>query len=276
MHKFFIILFIIATITLSCQKKNPYIINKPECVVWNPITRTYLISNAGSGIILSLKNKFTFKVFNKTQLVSPKGMKIQGNTLFVTDINRLVGLNTQTGKKTYEYKFAQDAFLNDVETSADNMVYISDTNKNNIVMMNLQDRKPDFFTHKELSKPNGLYYVKGDSSGLLYIVSFRKEAPVQVLNLTSRELFSIPNSAVSMADGIARQNDGTWLISSWADSTIYKFSPDFSVKSALRGKFSTPADFFLNIPKVELAIPMFETNQISFVTKTETTIVENN
>jgi sugar lactone lactonase YvrE len=271
MRNLIIILLVLSAFNLSCKKDSPYHIRKPESVVWNPVTQTYLISNAGSGIILSLKNKFEFFVFNKAKLVSPKGMAIQGNTLYVADLNRVVGFDLKKGKKTYELDIPGARFLNDVAAAPDNTIYISDTETNSIVILDPATNKLDFFRHKDLSRPNGLYFIRQDGTDFLYICSFRPNAPVQLLNLKTRELTSIPKTETTNADGITRETDGSWLVSSWADSTVYKYSPDFSVRSSLQDKYRSPADIFYSLENKELAIPEFETNLIKFISQADTT-----
>ncbi len=274
MRKLIILLFIISAVALSCKKENPYTIKNPESVVWNPVTNEYLISNAGSGYILSLKNKKEFSIFNKTKLISPKGMAIEGNTLYVTDITQLVGFNLKDGKETFRYNVPGAIYLNDVAVSPDNVIYASDMKNNSIVMLNPANQKGDTFKHKDLESPNGLYYVQQDSTSLLYIVSYRANASIQILNLQTKELKSIPNTEVSMADGITREQDGTWLVSSWMDKTIHKFKQDFSARTKIKETVQSPADIYINPVNNELAIPLFETNTVNFVTQIDTTKVK--
>jgi len=271
MRKLIILLFIISLVALACKKENPYIIKNPESVVWNPVTNTYLISNAGSGNILALKDKQEFSVFNQTKLTSPKGMVVFEDQVYVTDVTQLVGFKLIDGKETFRCNVPGALYLNDIAVSNDNIIYASDTKSNSIVFFDPVNQKSDTFKHKDLAAPNGLYYVQQDSNSLLYIVSFRADAPIQTLNLTTREFKSIPNTNVSMADGITRDFDGSWLVSSWADKTIHKFKPDFSARTTLKDTVQAPADIYYCKVNNELAIPLFETNLVNFVTQIDTT-----
>jgi hypothetical protein len=114
-----------------------------------------------------------------------------------------------------------------------------------------------------------LYFEQQDTTALLYITSFRPSAPVQILNLNSRQLTSLPNTEVSLADGILQNPDGSWLVSSWQENTIYMFKPDWSARTRIDEKVISPADIYLNPADHELCIPQFNTNQITFVAPIE-------
>jgi DNA-binding beta-propeller fold protein YncE len=275
LRKTILLLLIISAFLLGCPKKDPYKIQKPESVVWSPVTKTYLISNAGSGIILSLIDKYKFEIFNKFKLISPKGMAIHQNTLYVADVYRVVGLDLKTGKKTFLHKFPKSSFLNDVDTSPDGKVYVSDTQNNLLYILTPATDKVETIRDKALYRPNGLYYVKLDGAENLYIASFQPKAKIQVLNLKTKTITSLPGTEVPLADGITREIDGSWLVSSWGDSLIYKFSPDFTVRSSFYEKYRSPADIFYSKENKELAVPHFETNQVSFITQVDSTMADS-
>ncbi|HOD17951.1 MAG TPA: SMP-30/gluconolactonase/LRE family protein [Candidatus Cloacimonadota bacterium] len=269
MRKFIVILFTVMAVTLACQKEDPYKIINPESVTWNPATHTYLISVSGTGRILSLKDKSQFSVFNQKMLSSPKGMAVLNDTLFVADHTRLVGLNINNGKQLFAQELPNAKFLNDVTVAPNGTVYVSDNVANCIYIVHPASKQATVFKNKNLSAPNGLYYVQQNNKPLLYIVSFRQSAPVQILDLTNNSLTSVPNTEISLADGITRDENANWLISSWADSTIYRFNADFSQKSRLQEKYDSPADIYYNLENKELAIPEFNTNLIKFIPSTE-------
>jgi len=273
MRKLIIVLCIISAVALSCKKENPYRIINPESVVWNHITNEYLISMAGTGNILSLQNKQKFSVFNKTKLVSPKGMAVSEDNVYVTNVTQIVGYKLKNGKEILRYDVPGAVYLNDIAVSTDNQIFASDMKNNSIVMYNSVKKKGETFKHKDLNSPNGLYYVQQDTTSLLYIVSFRADAPIQMLNLKSRELKAIPNTIVFLADGITKDLEGNWLVSSWTDKILHKFKPDFSDRTKLTDAFQSPADIYYSTVNKELAIPLFEKNSINFVTQIDTTKV---
>ncbi len=259
--------------SLSCKKKdNTYVIMNPESVVWNPVTNTYLISNAGGGKILGLKDKKEFFLFNKTPLNSPKGMTIMGQTLYVTDINQVVGYKLADGKEVFRVKIPAAKFLNDIAAAPDSILYISDMKGNAILSLDIRSKKTKAFTAKQLREPNGLYYLQQGKDKLLYIVSFHANALTTVFNTATGSFTTFPGTEVSMADGITQDAEGNWLVSGWQNKAIYKFKPDWSMMTRLPDKVDSPADIYFNTLANELCIPQFNTNQISFTSP----VAENN
>lgn len=275
MRKLILALMILTAVTLACNKEQNYQLDRPESIIWNPITQTYLISNVGSGTILSLQDKFLFNIFNRSRLQAPKGMAILDNTLYVADVTRVVGLDLKTGEQVFALEIPDAAFLNDVASDHDKSVYVSDSHSNFIVRVVPSTGLTEFFRHPDLISPNGLHVASRDDGNYLYVVSMEADMPIQKLNLFSKEFTVIPNVRLTRADGITRDAEGNWLISSWADSTVYKFSPDFSEQSRLQNTYQSPADIFYSIDNKELAIPHMQTNTITFVSEEKSTRVEN-
>ncbi len=275
MRKLILALMILTAVTLACKKEQNYQLDRPESIIWNPVTQTYLISNVGSGTILSLQDKFLFNIFNRSKLEAPKGMAILDNILYVADVTRVVGLDLKTGKQTFEKAIPDAVFLNDVTADDDRSIYVSDSRSNFIVRVVPETGFTEFFRNPKLVSPNGLFYAKQADKDLLYIVSMEADTPILILNLFSKELTEVPDHKLTRADGITRDLEGNWLISSWADSTVYKFSPDFSELSRLQNTYQSPADIFYSIENKELAIPHMQTNMITFVSEEKSTRVEN-
>lgn len=275
MRNLFIILFILAVVTLACKKEQNYQLDRPESIIWNPVTETYLISNVGSGTILSLQDKFLFNIFNQSKLEAPKGLAILDNVLYVADVTRVVGLDLETGKQVFKQAIPDAVFLNDVAADNEKSIYVSDSRSNFIVRIIPSTGLTEFFRHPELVSPNGLFVAAQDDETYLYVVSMEADTPIQKLNLFSKEFSAIPNFKLTRADGITREPDGSWLISSWADSTVYKFSPDWSEQSHLQKTYQSPADIFYSIENKELAIPHMQTNTITFISEDKSSQIEN-
>ena len=61
-----------------------------------------------------------------TALKAPKGLRSFGGTLWVADIDEVVGIDIATAKVTARMNIDGAKFLNDVATGADGTVYVSD------------------------------------------------------------------------------------------------------------------------------------------------------
>jgi DNA-binding beta-propeller fold protein YncE len=97
-----------------------------------------------------------------TGLNAPKGLRSNAGTLWVTDIDEIVGIDMASGKVTSKVKVAGAQFLNDTAIGADGTVYVTDMMANKIVA--LKDGKTSVFAEgaEQLEYPNGLL-VEGDS-----------------------------------------------------------------------------------------------------------------
>lgn len=259
-----ILILILLSCSLSCKQDKPLAYDNPESIVWNPVTSAYLISNAGSGQILTLKDKQDFSLFNQSTLTAPKGLAILNQTVYVTDVTQVVGYNLADGKEVWRYAVPGARFLNDIAAS-DSMLYISDMRANRIYSLQPTTKQLKTYADNRLISPNGLYFIQTEQGAKLYIVSYRSAAAVVQLDLSTEQFTSLPGTEVSMADGITRDNEGNWLISSWQDKSIHKYDRNWFKQTSLLGKVTSPADIYFNESAGELCIPLFESNQVNFV-----------
>jgi hypothetical protein len=91
-----------------------------------------------------------------TGLNAPKGMRSLGGTLWVTDIDEVVGIEIASGKVAAKVKVHGAAFLNDLATAPDGTVYASDSNTFTIYAV--KDGKSSVFAAgaETVETPNGL------------------------------------------------------------------------------------------------------------------------
>ena len=90
-----------------------------------------------------------------TGLNAPKGLALHDGKLYAADIDKLVVVDTESGKIVATYDAIGAAFLNDVTAADDGRVFVSDTVKNQIWMLD----GPLFQLWLEdpaLQNPNGL------------------------------------------------------------------------------------------------------------------------
>jgi DNA-binding beta-propeller fold protein YncE len=98
-----------------------------------------------------------------TGLNGPKGMVMSGRTLWVSDINRLVEVDTRTGAKRF-YDAPGSVFLNDTAVDDDGNVYVSDIATRKI--WRLKNGQMAEWVNTPLN-PNGLLF--DDDSGKLVV-----------------------------------------------------------------------------------------------------------
>lgn len=143
-------------------------------------------------------------------LNAPKGMGLYKKRLFVTDIYRLVCINTETGQveKTWD-ALGKDAFLNDVTVAKDGTVYVSDNRADKIYRM--KDDKFDVFMEGEqLNKPNGLLAVGKDK----LMIGSTKIGALRSVDLATKTITTLADG-MAATDGIVPEGKGNYFVSDW-------------------------------------------------------------
>lgn len=192
-----------------------------------------------------------------TGLNDPKGMALFNNVLYVTDLDEIVAIATQTGSVLGRYKAEKAQFLNDVTVDSDGNIYASDSDKNRIYILRngrvstlIEDTKKD-------NRPNGLLY---DNTRL--IIAFSGSGNVRFYDLERRE-FTDWVDGIPSADGIARAADMGHFVSSW-QGEVYFVSPEGKKLKVLdtKNRKINAADITINEEQMILYVPTFYDNRV--------------
>ncbi len=261
----------------------------PESVRYDPQQDAFFISNMtgygsgkdGNGYIswVSAANPDSAIVFaqggrNGVMLDSPKGMAIQGDTLWVADINFLRGFNRKTGAPIANIDFTPYGAiqLNDVAVGPDSTIRVTDSG---IIMgkAGVKHIGPDHIyivghardvstpaEGPELHQPNG---VTWDSTGKRWIVlSFdRLQGQIAAMPLDMRTRTLILQSTVTtQLDGVEMLPGGAIMFTSWADSAIHVLSggKDRKIIRAV----PVPADIGVDTRRHHLLIPLSQLGRV--------------
>lgn len=143
-------------------------LNTPESVIYDATHDRLYVSNVqgvpnekdGKGYIavVSLDGKIIEKEWVK-DLNAPKGMAIQGDKLYVSDIDALVEIDIPSAKVTQRYEAKAAKFLNDVTVDAQHNVYVSDMFDDKIYCL-CGGKFEMWLSSPELAAPNGLLAEK--------------------------------------------------------------------------------------------------------------------
>ncbi len=138
-------------------------------------------------------------------LNAPKGMGIVGETLYVTDIDRVVAINISTGivHKTWDVEGAK--FLNDIAVDNNGIVFITDMATKRIHV--IKEGQLDLFLALNYEKPNGLFMsgstlLVGTAQGLLRIDPHSKTIAMEIEHQGG-------------IDGIKPIGGGRYIVSDW-------------------------------------------------------------
>lgn len=187
------------------------IFNTPESVLaYNGVL--YVSSVGGKNPLAKDGNGFISKLNTSGEVLSlhwaedldaPKGMAILGGKLYVTDIDRLVEIDLESGKQLNEFVIENAIFLNDV-SSTSTAVYFSDMKTGKI--HELKNGEVATFA-ENLASINGLY---AEQDKLLCLTG----AGFQWVDYLTQEVSTITDE-IKGGDGIERTSNGAYVASKW-------------------------------------------------------------
>lgn len=190
-----------------------------------------------------------------TGLSAPKGMGLYGNTLYVTDIDRLVAIDITSGKMANTWKVDGASFLNDVFITDDGRIYFSDSNTNTI--HSLADGKVSTVkTDTLFGGANGIL-VEGD---IMYVAGYIKGKFCR-MNLTTKNVELI-TSEIPGGDGVERYEDAI-IVSNW-NGQVYHMAADHAVTMLMDSQDAklNAADIEIIPEKNLLLVPTFFGNNV--------------
>jgi sugar lactone lactonase YvrE len=221
-------------------------LSQPEAVSFDPSLNVYFVSNINGSAGVRDGNGFISRITadgvmdslhfiqsgrNNVQLDSPMGSRVQGDTLWVLDIDKLRGFNTQTGAPTITVDLSplKALFLNDLAIDSTGEFYITDTGVK--VEPNGMDSHtgPDRILHVArdrsvsvavstplLSSPDGIDW---DQRAKRFVLAPFSGPSVQEWRVGDPGPKDVAKGK-GMFDGVEVERDGRILITSWNDSSV--------------------------------------------------------
>jgi sugar lactone lactonase YvrE len=204
-------------------------------------------------------------------LHAPKGMAIQGDTLWVADIDILRGFDKNTGKFVAAVGFWSKnvAFLNDVVLGGDGALYITDTG---IIFDAAGEATPapsgpriyrlagrtmtEEVKGDLLAGPNGIAY---DAANTRFIL-----APFGGKDVQTWRPGALPERLATgpgMYDGVEIVN-GRIYVTSWADSAVHVIE-NGTMRAIIRN-LAAPADLGVDTRRNVLAVPRFNDGRVEY------------
>jgi hypothetical protein len=137
----------------------------PESAYYHAASNSVFVSSINGQILDKDGNGYISRLSADGKVVSakwvtglngPKGLRSVGNTLWVADIDEVVGVDIGSGKITSRVTVEGAMFLNDLATAADSTVYVSDSMLSRIYAV--KDGKSSVFVEGAdvVEQPNGL------------------------------------------------------------------------------------------------------------------------
>jgi hypothetical protein len=165
-----------------------------------------------------------------TALNAPKGLRSFGGTLWVADLDEVIGIDVASAKENARVKIDGATFLNDVAVGAEGTVYVSDMLASRIYA--IKDGKATVFAEGEqLEYPNGLF-VEGERLivggwGSKPAADFTTKVPGHLysLDLKTKQKTLITKQPLGNIDGVEQEARGGYLVTDYLAGKLIQVSP---------------------------------------------------
>jgi hypothetical protein len=205
-------------------------------------------------------------------LNAPKGLAINGDTLWVADIDFARAFNKRTGAVIANVSAQGRAkFLNGATVGPDGAIYMTDTGVIFGSGGQISHPGPDqvfritrggakaVLTSPMLAGPNGIVWDQKEKR--FVIVSFLGSG-IYGWKPGDNEVDSLA-SGPGQQDGVAVLPDGRLLVTSWTDSSLFVVENGQAKKVA--GGIASPADIDINTKDSRVAVPQLMVNKVQYL-----------
>lgn len=195
------------------------------------------------------------------RLNAPKGLARLGNTVYVTDIDRVLGFDLDSREQVFELSLASTGtrFLNDLVV-ADRRLLVSATDIGQIFEID-----PDQAEYRRLARgvegANGLVYDADNQR--LFVAGYGEDGRLGMVDLRGRWPRYRKLGLEGRLDGIALYGD--WVIvSDWEAGNLHAYHPlrGHVVRNLLPEPVEGPADFTLDAQSGRVLLPVMKENRL--------------
>jgi hypothetical protein len=255
----------------------------PESAYYHAASNSVFVSSINGQILDKDGNGYISRLSPDGKVVSakwvtglngPKGLRSVGNTLWVADIDEVVGIDIGSGKITSRVKVDGATFLNDLATAPDGTIYTSDSSGLRIYAV--KDGKSSVFVEGAdvVEQPNGLL-VDGSRLILGSIGPAPKPgaAPGRgpaasghlfAFDLKTKQRTTLTNEAVGGIDGIEPDGSGGVLVTDVLGQRLLHVTKAGQVR--VLAKFSAGgADFgYIGAKRIAVVPFLFENRVVAY------------
>lgn len=251
----------------------------PEAVRWDPEQRVWFVANFGAGETderdgdgfisrLDADGRMdSLRFMRGTQaapLHMPRGMFIEGDTLWVADVDGVHGFDRRTGRHIafVDFRAHEPGFLNDAAAGPDGVLYVTDTGRSRVYRFAGAGDTPEIVVEELPSPPNGITW--DDERGAFLLAPWGQGQVVHALT---------PDGAVEPVVTVdSRRFDGIELVSggmllaTQGDSSLWLVQ-DGQPRRVIRTR-GAPADIGYDPASGHVAVPYIALNRVDFWTLT--------
>ncbi|HXD74214.1 MAG TPA: hypothetical protein VN628_10775 [Vicinamibacterales bacterium] len=184
----------------------------------------------GNGRIvkLTIDGKVVDTKWSKATLNAPKGLRSYRNTLFVVDIDEVVGFDIASGREVSRVK-TDAKFLNDMATASDGAIYATDSFANRVYVVK-NGAASVFVESPKLELPNGILV---DGNRLIVATDGRPgrggggtPGSLWSIDIATKALTQITTEAIGTPDGLEFDGKGGFIVADVGGGRIFHVTAD--------------------------------------------------
>jgi sugar lactone lactonase YvrE len=190
-------------------------------------------------------------------LNAPKGMRAYRGTLYVADIDDVVGIDIAGGKITSRAKIADAKFLNDVATGPDGAVYATDSFANRVWVVR-NGAASLFSDAPQLELPNGIL-VDGNK---VVVATDGRPGSLFAIDMATKAVTQVTTESIGTPDGLESDGRGGYIVSDVGGGRIFHVSAKGESRQ-IRTLDRQPADICFIPSRRLLIVPHLGLNKVS-------------
>ncbi len=239
---------------------------QPESVIYDSERDCYYVSNIngvpnekdGNGFISIVRGDSLVELRWVEGMDAPKGLTILGDFLYVTDIDRVHKINITTASLVKSMLIEEAKFLNDLTTSPEGDIYISDMVGGTIHRLRNDNIEP-WLNDNQLPMPNGLLYHKGSlivatwGRGMKADFTTDELGRLFAIDLKNKKVTEVSSKLSGNLDGVALKGRNSFLVSDYINGKIFEVTRKGAVE--LMQLYSGSADITYNKKSKLLFVP---------------------
>ena len=238
------------------------VLKVPESVLFNSKSKMLFVSNIdgkpqekdlkGSIARISLDGKKIEQNW-AINLSAPKGMAIYNQTLYVADVDEVVGIDIKTGKVSKRIPVKGAVFLNDITIDKSGVIYVSDSRTGNVHL--IKNGIVSMYLEKQMGV-NGLLSVDNNLYLLVKGTLWKSDK--------TKTLSKVADGMDESTDGIEQTSNKDFIVSCWS-GVIYHVKADGSKQELLdtRAEKINSADIGFDAKNNIIYVPTFFKNRVA-------------
>ena len=201
------------------------------------------------------------------QLNAPKGLAINGDILYVADLDQVHFFRLPGGEQIRSVRIRNSSFLNGITPNPVGGVFVTDSGleageggmvssgTDAVYEVTASGKYRALLKDPKLGKPNGIVH----SNGITTIVTMDTG---EIASFTAGGKVSrLPRPASAGLDGLLLMDDGSYIISSWKSQSIYRLDTNGRYQ-VLADDLEAPADLGFDSKRNLILVPLFKKNEM--------------